>query len=70
MVMEFYPRKNYVKNGSNWWVPTSNCLGNMVAAAGFGNIEKWKLIEEPIYAASCRGFVSGSKLAPLANSPV
>ncbi len=65
MVMEFYPDKNYANNDSNWWTPTLNCLGNMVAAAGFGNVTAWKLVEKPEEVGACRGFVSGSKIAPL-----
>lgn len=64
MVMEFYPANNYGDNTTNWWAPTLNCLGNMVAAAGFKNITAWKLTDEPVDVGACRGFVSGSKLNP------
>lgn len=61
MVMEFYPGANYGKNETNWWAPTLNCLGNMVAAAGFSNIMAWKLTQKPTDIVQCRGFVSGTK---------
>ncbi|MBT4740793.1 MAG: DUF1698 domain-containing protein [Rhodospirillaceae bacterium] len=61
MVMEFYPAKNYGGNTTNWWAPTLNCLGNMVAAAGFKDLKAWKLTEEPTKVSACRGFVAASK---------
>ena len=62
MVMEFYPSKHYGNNHTNWWVPTLNCLGNMVGAAGFNQLDAWKLTDTPEDVGQCRGFVSGSKL--------
>jgi tRNA (mo5U34)-methyltransferase len=62
MVMEFYPSKNYGDNESNWWAPTLNCLANMVAAAGFTNLQAWKLADAPEHVSQCRGFVSGQKI--------
>jgi tRNA (mo5U34)-methyltransferase len=70
MVMEFYPGTNYGNNESNWWAPTMNCLGNMVAAAGFSNISAWKLAIEPKGVGECRGFVSGSKIGSINPPPV
>jgi tRNA (mo5U34)-methyltransferase len=61
MVMEFYPGKEYCNNETNWWVPTLYCLMNMTFAAGFKNIEGWKLTEDPHHASLCRGFVRGRK---------
>lgn len=61
MVMEFYPGSHYGDNPSNWWVPTLNCMANMVAAAGFPSIRAWKLSDEPPEVNACRGFVAGSK---------
>lgn len=67
MVMEFYPGASYGNNESNWWAPTLNCMGNMVAAAGFTNIMAWKLTDKPDDVSLCRGFVSGAK--PVGESP-
>ncbi len=61
MVMEFYPENQYGKNETNWWVPTLSCLQRMVVAAGFHNVEGWKLTEDPTSSAFCRGFVRGTK---------
>ncbi len=69
MVMEFYPGKNYGDNQTNWWVPTLNCLGNMVAAAGFGDIKAWKLDDDPPDVGACRGFVRGSKILTSVHTP-
>lgn len=60
-VMEFYPGAEYGKNPSNWWVPTLQCLGAMMAAAGFMDIECWPLTEKPKDLSECRGFASGTK---------
>ncbi len=69
MVMEFYPGNNYGNNWSNWWAPTLNCLANMVAAAGFSNVEAWKLMNKPLNPASCRGFVRAIKQDMPATQP-
>lgn len=61
MVMEFYPDKQYGQNATNWWVPTLECLGYMVRAAGFTTAEGWKLTEKPEQLGHCRGFVRGVK---------
>ena len=61
MVMEFYPGKQYACNYSNWWVPTLQCLGAMMATVGFRDIEAWPLTEEPKDLLECRGFASGTK---------
>ena len=62
MVMEFYPGKQYGENASNWWVPTLDCLLNMVAAAGFSqDASAWKLVESPQGLPHCRGFAQGRK---------
>jgi tRNA (mo5U34)-methyltransferase len=61
MVMEFYPDKQYGNNETNWWAPTLYCLMNMTFAAGFKNVEGWKLIENPQHISLCRGFVKGEK---------
>lgn len=63
-VMEFYPRDEYGHNKSNWWVPTLNCLGLMVYAAGFGNLKAWKLTDNPGSVMECRGFVHARKSKP------
>jgi tRNA (mo5U34)-methyltransferase len=61
VVMEFYPGKQYGNNENNWWVPTLQCLGAMVASVGFKNVEAWGLTDKPANLAECRGFVYGSK---------
>jgi tRNA (mo5U34)-methyltransferase len=61
MVMEFYPDKQYGNNITNWWVPTLVCLLSMAYAAGFKNVEGWKLTENPTHISLCRGFVKGIK---------
>jgi len=62
MVTEFYPENQYGNNVNNWWVPTLQCLGNMVKSVGFGNIKAWGLTTKPKSVAECRGFVYGSKI--------
>ncbi|MEX0808203.1 MAG: DUF1698 domain-containing protein [Dongiaceae bacterium] len=62
MVMEFYPRSEYGRNDSNWWVPTLNVLAHMVGAAGFKDVEAWKLVDKPADLAGCRGFAKGWKM--------
>jgi tRNA (mo5U34)-methyltransferase len=52
MVMEFYP---------NWWSPTLLCLGQMVRAAGFTDVNVWKLMDKPTDATYCRGFVNARR---------
>lgn len=60
-VMEFYPGSEYGSNPSNWWAPTLQCLGAMMAAVGFQGIECWPLTESPTKLSECRGFASGTK---------
>ena len=60
-VMEFYPGKEYAQNDSNWWVPTLQCLGAMMASVGFKDIEAWPFTETPKELSQCRGFASGTK---------
>jgi tRNA (mo5U34)-methyltransferase len=57
MVMEFYPNKEYGSNETNWWVPSLLCLANMVYAAGFSDVNFWKLTEKPETLSVCRGFI-------------
>jgi len=61
MVMEFYPASEYANNATNWWVPSLKCLGHMVKAAGFDEVEVWKLDERPRQVPMCRGFARGTK---------
>ncbi|MCU0227924.1 MAG: tRNA 5-methoxyuridine(34)/uridine 5-oxyacetic acid(34) synthase CmoB [Bryobacterales bacterium] len=63
MVMEFYPDNQYGNNHTNWWAPTLHCLAHMVRAAGFDDINGWKLRAQPGSLAECRGFVKGVKAA-------
>ena len=60
-VMEFYPEDQYGSNITNWWVPTLECLMQMVKAAGFSKVEGWKLTTAPDHISHCRGFVRGVK---------
>jgi tRNA (mo5U34)-methyltransferase len=60
-VMEFYPGKEYGNNDSNWWVPTLQCLGHMLASVGFKDVYAWPLTETPKDLVECRGFVSATK---------
>lgn len=62
MVMEFYPRKEYGNNDSNWWAPTGFCLMNMLASAGFDDVEGWKLMPKPEKLPHCRGFAKGRRI--------
>lgn len=64
MVMEFYPKKEYGNNETNWWAPSLNCLASMVYAAGFHKVEYWKLIPRAGQLAYCRGFSKGTKQEP------
>jgi len=59
MVAEFYPTIEYGNNPTNWWVPTLQCLGHMVKAAGFSDTQAWKLTSDPKDISACRGFVKG-----------
>jgi len=61
MVMEFYPGAEYAQNATNWWVPTLECLGAMVQAAGFKDVKTWKLIDQPSHLSRCRGFAKGTR---------
>lgn len=62
MVMEFYPGAEYGDNVTNWWVPTLQCLLNMVASAGFDQrAGAWKLSPTPGGLPYCRGFVMAYK---------
>jgi tRNA (mo5U34)-methyltransferase len=61
MVMEFYPGNQYGDNETNWWVPTLYCMMSMIWAAGFENVEGWKLTDNPTELGLCRGFVKGIK---------
>jgi len=61
MVTEFYPTDQYGSNKNNWWVPTLQCLGNMVESVGFKGLKAWYLTRKPQGVAECRGFVYGNK---------
>ena len=60
VVMEFYPDAQYGNNSSNWWCPTLACLGAMVEAAGFVDVECWK-IAEPKELHQHRGWAKARK---------
>lgn len=61
VVVEFYPANQYGSNESNWWVPSLKCLGAMLSAADFKNIEIWPLTASPNELSECRGFACGTK---------
>jgi tRNA (mo5U34)-methyltransferase len=61
MVMEFYPNREYNSNGKNWWVPSMLVLANMVYAAGFSDVDFWKLADKPQDIAMCRGFIKAKR---------
>lgn len=61
MVMEFYPGDEYGQNTTNWWVPTLDCMGNMLASAGFEDVRMWKLVQNPRELPHLRGFARGRK---------
>lgn len=56
-VAEFYPNAEYGMNKSNWHVGTLRYWAALVEAAGFKNIETWKLTDNPTCVAECRGFI-------------
>ncbi|MBH25806.1 MAG: hypothetical protein CMH57_15475 [Myxococcales bacterium] len=61
VVAEFYPQAQYGNNPSNWWVPTLSCLGALMRAAGFAQVQGWALTEQPTSLQQCRGFAVGRK---------
>jgi len=67
-VMEFYPTSEYGSNVSNWWAPSLGCLGSMIIAAGFPDVEVWKLTDSPGSLPECRGFARASKAGPWTTS--
>lgn len=58
MILEFFPGSQLAGCPTNWFSPTLKCLANMVEAAGFSQVQAWKIADpgEPTY---CRGFVQG-----------
>lgn len=54
---EFYPHDEYGMNHSNWWVGTLKAWCGLVEAAGFKNIESWKLTDNPKHVSEARGFI-------------
>lgn len=61
-VMEFYPNTEYGNNQTNWWAPNLACLGSMLIAAGFPDVQAWKLTDNPQALPECRGFARGAKI--------
>jgi tRNA (mo5U34)-methyltransferase len=57
---EFYPNNEYGQNHSNWWVGTLKAWCGLVEAAGFKNIEYWKLTDSPNHVSESRGFIRAS----------
>ena len=60
-VMEFYPNDELGGNNTNWWAPSLSCLGLMTMAAGFDDVNVWKLVDTPDQLPHCRGFAHGKK---------
>lgn len=56
-VFEFYPNDEYGRNKSNWYVGTLKAWSAMVEAAGFKNVESWKLTDNPRCVSEARGFI-------------
>jgi tRNA (mo5U34)-methyltransferase len=57
---EFFPHDEYGLNHSNWWVGTLRGWCGLVEAAGFKNIEHWKLTDNPRNVSETRGFIRAS----------
>jgi len=57
---EFFPGDEYGMNHSNWWVGTLKAWCGLVEAAGFKNIESWKLTDNPKHVSEARGFIRAS----------
>lgn len=62
VVCEFYPTTEYSQRDTNWWVPTLRCLHAMLFAAGYGELEAWKLRDHAQDLSLCRGFAHGVRL--------
>jgi tRNA (mo5U34)-methyltransferase len=60
VVMEFFPNDEFDGVQTNWWSPTLPCLGRMVEAAGFKDVDVWKF-EKPESKLFARGFAKGIK---------
>jgi len=54
---EFFPGDEYGMNHSNWWVGTLKAWCGLVEAAGFKNIESWRLTDNPKHVSKARGFI-------------
>lgn len=54
---EFYPNAEFGRNPSNWHVGTLRYWCALVEAAGFKNIESWRLTDNPKSVVECRGFI-------------
>lgn len=57
---EFYPGAEYGMNPSNWFVGTLRAWSAMVEAAGFSEIESWKLTDNPQSVSEARGFIKAT----------
>src|SRR5690606_32316581 len=57
---EFYPNDEYGMNHSNWFVGTLRAWCGMVEAAGFRDVESWKLTDNPQHVSQARGFIRAS----------
>ena len=53
---EFYPGKEYGNNETNWNVPTLSCIKAWLEGTGWTDVETWKLTDNPMSLAHCRGF--------------
>ena len=59
VVMEFYATNQYGNMPTNWWTPTVACLGQMMMAAGWKDVDLWKMTGNEL--SLCRGFAKGKK---------
>lgn len=63
VVMEFYPHTEYGGDFTNRWVPTLQCLVQMIHSSGFESVRYWKRFLQPTELAQCRGCAIGTKAA-------
>ena len=60
VVAEFYATDQLGDMPTNWWSPTTACLGQMMLAAGWKDVDLWKF-NDPVELGLCRGFAKGKK---------
>ena len=60
-IMEFCPGNSYGQNDTNWWVPTTQTMAEMVQSAGFPEVHGWRMQDPPTALKYARGFVTGRR---------